>query len=59
MDELEYMETYLSNCDAIPFSERKRLARVCREAINKFTAILQFIRAFLPNFMINKEKEKI
>jgi hypothetical protein len=51
MSDLEEMESFLSQCPAIEFTQRKRWARVCREAINKFTLILSFIRGFLPNFM--------
>ena len=58
MNELEKVESFLSNCEAIEFSQRKQWARVCREAINKFTSILDFIRTFLPNVMRSKEDEK-
>jgi hypothetical protein len=55
MSDLEEMETFLSQCPAIEFSQRKKWAAVCREAINKFTLILDFIRGFLPNFMRDKK----
>lgn len=58
MDEIEAMEKYISQCEHIEFSQRKRWARCCREVINKYTAILVFIREFLPNFMSEKQDKK-
>jgi hypothetical protein len=58
MNELEEMEKYIGNCAYIDFAQRKRWARICREAINKFAVILDFIRSFLPNFMREKEEKK-
>lgn len=55
MNDLEKMESFLSGCESIEYCQRKAWAQVCRESINKFATILDFIRAFLPNFMRTKE----
>jgi hypothetical protein len=57
MNDLEDMESFLSNCESIEYRQRKYWAQVCRVAINKFTAIFDFIRKFLPNFMRNQNDE--
>ena len=56
MNELEAMEKFIGNCEYIEFAQRKRWARICRDCINKFAVILDFIRSLLPNFMRQKEK---
>lgn len=58
MNELEEMEKFIGQCEYIEFSQRKKWARICRECINKFVLILDFIRSFLPNFMRGKEDKK-